>query len=241
MRRWLHPSPAARQRAFDGEFAVQVDLQQLKDEIVPIAEVHGIELVALEWALGPGRGVLRVFIDRRGGDPRTPPEAREAGATADLCAAVSRDVSAALDEKDLIPYAYDLEVSSPGFERPVQKREDYDRFVGLKVKVRTRVPVQGKGTFEGTLRGTTDDPRGGFIVKLDVHGKEMELPSREIARSRLAEIKEPPRTKPGKGPKKPRSPRADAPANAAGSERADDGTNETTSPTRTTPASTVER
>lgn len=240
MRRWLHPSPAARQRAFDGEFAVQVDLQQLKDEIVPIAEVHGVELVALEWALGPGRGILRLFIDRHGGDPRTPPESREAGATADLCAAVSRDVGAALDTKDLIHWPYDLEVSSPGFERPVQKREDYDRFAGLKVKVRTRVPVQGKGTFEGTLRGTTDDPQGGFVVKLEVHGKEMELPSREIARSRLAEIKEPPRAKPGKGPKKPKAAPAET-AHHTESERADDGTNETTTPTRTTPAPTVER
>ena len=240
MRRWLHPSPAARRRAFDGEFAVQVDLQQLKDEIVPIAEVHGVELVALEWALGPGRGILRLFIDRHGGDPRTPPESREAGATADLCASVSRDVGAALDTKDLIHWPYDLEVSSPGFERPVQKREDYDRFAGLKVKVRTRVPVQGKGTFEGTLRGTADDPKGGFVVKLEVHGKEMELPSREIARSRLAEIKEPPRAKPGKGPKKPKAARAETAQSIEG-ERADDGTNETTTPERTTPAPTVER
>ena len=108
---------------------MKVDTQQLKAEIEPLAAVHGVELVALEWLQGPGRGVLRLYIDRPGTDPRVDAE-QGSGATADVCARLSRDVSAALDKFDEeIPTAYDLEVSSPGFERPVQKREDFERLL----------------------------------------------------------------------------------------------------------------
>ncbi len=56
--------------------AVKVDTQRLKTEIEPLAVAHGVELVALEWLQGPGRGVLRLYIDRPGGDPRTAAEER---------------------------------------------------------------------------------------------------------------------------------------------------------------------
>lgn len=214
--------------------ALKVDTQQLKTEIEPLAVAHGVELVALEWLQGPGRGVLRIYIDRPGADPRTPPEERGSGATADICARLSRDVGAVLDklDEDAFPMPYDLEVSSPGFERPVQKREDFDRFKGLAAVIKARRPVGGRGTFEGVLDGTRDLADGGFSVALTVDAAPVEILASNIARANLAEIKAPKPAKPGKGPRKNRPPtgaeaqrtedhdvRSDAPVSAARDER----------------------
>lgn len=182
---------------------MRVDVEQLRGEIGPLAEQNGAELVALEWLQGPGRGVLRLYIDRPGGDPRTAHDESRPGATADLCAAVSHAVSAMLDAADTIEGAYDLEVSSPGFERPVQKREDFDRFAGLAVKIRTRGPLDGRTSFEGPLVGTSD-AEDGYAVRVSVGGSEVAIPRRLVSRARLLEIKQPRPAKPGKGPKAPR-------------------------------------
>lgn len=177
-----------------------VEIERVRTEIAGLCEVHGVELVALEWLQGPGRGVLRVYIDRPNGDPRVVDPAR--GITADVCVAVSRDVGAALDaDESLVTGAYDLEVSSPGFERPVQKREDFERFAGLEIHVKLRERVGSRGAFDGVLRGTADAPEG-YIVKVETGGQVWELPSKKITRAKLAEIKAPKPTKPGKGPSK---------------------------------------
>lgn len=168
---------------------------------------HGVELVAIEWLQGNGRGILRLYIDAPGGDPRVKPDlSRPQGATADVCVAVSHEVSAYLDkDEDRIAIAYDLEVSSPGFERPVQQRGDFERFAGLVIGVKTRAAHAGKMSFLGTLEGT-DDTAEPFAVKVRVKtgaGEEVvSIPYALISRARLAEIKAPTPKKPGKGPSK---------------------------------------
>jgi ribosome maturation factor RimP len=201
---------------------VRVDVEQLRGEIEPIAARHGVELVALEWLQGPGRGVLRLYIDRPGGDPRVKPDESHPGTTADECAAVSHAVSGLLDDDDRIEVAYDLEVSSPGFERPVQTRQDFDRFAGLVVKIRTRGPLEGKTSFEGPLLGTSDD-KDGYTVRVSVGGREVAIPRRQVSRARLLEIKAPKPVKPGKGPKAPRPAKKDGVAKAAGDESPEAG------------------
>ncbi len=181
---------------------MRFDLQQLQTEILPLADVHGVEVVAIEWLQGPGRGVLRVYIDRPGRDPAATVGPGVEGATADVCARFSRDVSAALDALDVIPAAYDLEVSSPGFERPVQKRADFERFSGRVARVRTRSAVMGRLSFVGALRGTIDLPDGDFAVRIAVDATDVEVPARVISRAHLVEIKTPRAAKPGKGPGK---------------------------------------
>lgn len=180
---------------------MRFEARPLREALSPLVAVHGVELVALEWLQGPGRGVLRVYIDRPGGDPRTAAEQREAGMTADICASVSRDLSARLDDLDPFDVPYDLEVSSPGFERPVQRREDFDRFVGLVLKFKTRVPVAGRGSFEGSIAGTVDRPDGGFAVRVVVDGREALFDARDIPRAKLAEITAPKPARPGRGPR----------------------------------------
>lgn len=182
---------------------MRIDLQPIQREILPLCEVHGVELVAIEWLLGPGRGILRIYIDRPGGDPRTPPDESRPGATADVCAHVSRDISAVLDELDVIDGAYDLEVGSPGFERPVQKRADFERFVGLRAKVMTRVAVEGQRNFDGVLAGVRGEDPEKYRVVLALGAKgEVEVPREQITRARLVEIKAEKPPKPGKGASK---------------------------------------
>jgi ribosome maturation factor RimP len=176
------------------------DLNQIEREIAPLLEVHGVELVALEWFQGPGHGILRITVDRPGGDPRVQDPALSVGL--EELTNVTRDVSSAMDALDLIASAYTLEIGSPGPERPVQKQADFDRFAGFAAKLDAREPGGGKSTFKGVLRGTTELPGGSFAVKLEVAGKVFELPAARVSRARLLEIKAPPKDKPGKGPSK---------------------------------------
>lgn len=184
---------------------MRIDVQLIHEKLQGIAAALVAEVVAVEWLVGPGRGVLRVYIDRPGGDPRTAQDPARVGATADLCAAVSRAASPLLDELDLIEVPYDLEVSSPGLERPVQLRADFDRFAGLMIKVKTRAPLDGRASWEGTLRGTVDRD-GDWAVRVQLGEETAEVPRRMISRARLAEVKTPRPPKPGKGPRAPKAP-----------------------------------
>ncbi|MBN2231874.1 MAG: ribosome maturation factor RimP [Deltaproteobacteria bacterium] len=105
----------------------------------PLIESLGFELVDCEYAGAGGRGVLRFYIDKPG------------GVTIDDCAAVSRQLGALLDVDDVVPSRYFLEVSSPGLERPVRKPRDFERFIGRRLRIRTRQPVDGRCRFAGEL------------------------------------------------------------------------------------------
>jgi ribosome maturation factor RimP len=102
---------------------------------------EGLELVDLEYRREGRRWVLRLFIDKEG------------GVTVENCATVSRELGDILDAKDAIPEAYVLEVSSPGLNRRVRKREDFSRFVGRKVEVRLTALRDGRRKMVGTILG----------------------------------------------------------------------------------------
>jgi ribosome maturation factor RimP len=102
---------------------------------------EGLELVDLEYRREGRRWVLRLFIDKEG------------GVTVEDCATVSRELGDILDAKDAVPEAYVLEVSSPGLNRRVRKREDFSRFAGRKVEVRLTAPQQGRRKIVGHILG----------------------------------------------------------------------------------------
>ena len=134
----------------------------------PAVRALGFELVDTEFA-GTGRqAVLRIYIDS--------PE----GVTVDDCAAVSHQVSAILDVEDPIPGHYMLEVSSPGLDRPLVKREDFQRFAGEIVKIRTSRAVLGRRNFTGRLAGIDGD-----IVILEMDKESFDLPLGDIEKARL--------------------------------------------------------
>ena len=111
----------------------------LEPVVRPVVEATGLELVDLSFRREGGRRILRVTIDREG------------GVDLDTISETSQRISRRLDVEGFDPGPYNLEVSSPGLERPLRAAADFSRRVGEKVKVRTSVPVEGSRTHVGTL------------------------------------------------------------------------------------------
>lgn len=125
--------------------------QRVRELIEPSVERLGFDLVAVEW-LGDARGpILRVSID----NPN--------GVAAKDCAEVSRYISPVLDEADPIEAAYTLEVSSPGIERPVQRLDDFERFVGLRARLKLE-EGHPRRRYTGVLKGIEGDE---VLVEVD--------------------------------------------------------------------------
>jgi ribosome maturation factor RimP len=135
-----------------------------------VAEPMGIEIVEVELK-GAGKArLLRIFIDR--------PE----GVTHADCEFISDQVGAVLDAEDVIPgEGYHLEVSSPGVERKLVKPRDFERFVGSKIKVALRTPVDGRGRWEGTLKSFSD----GVLVLDRGNGEEMQFTLDQVRQANL--------------------------------------------------------
>ncbi len=128
----------------------------------------GYELVGIEYRRGADSGLLRIYIDQ------------DAGILLDDCVKVSRQVSAMLDVEDPLKEAYQLEVSSPGVDRPLFVKEHFDRFAGSKVRVKLRMKLDGRKRFEGVLHGTKDED-----VVLEMDGEMKYLPLDLIDSARL--------------------------------------------------------
>ena len=109
--------------------------------------------------------MLRVFLDKPGaasGDPL-------AGVTHGDCANFSREFGTILDVEDAMPGSYTLEVSSPGLDRKLTKAADFERFIGSRMKVMTRQPVNNNRHFEGRLESFRD---GRLTLDLSVASKK---------------------------------------------------------------------
>ena len=121
-------------------------------ELEPHLVEQGFELVELEIAGQGGRGVLRLYVDR------------PSGVTIGDCVAVSQLLNPILDAAEFISESYVLEVSSPGTDRPVRKPEDFRRFAGERIVLKSALPVNGRKKFNGVLRGLVD---GAVSVECD--------------------------------------------------------------------------
>lgn len=119
--------------------------------VEPVVHGHGAEVVDLELKPGRGGWILRVFVEKKGAAVQAL-STREAAVSLELCANVSRDLSPALDVVDLIACAYQLEVSSPGVERPLREERDFIRFKGHKAKLKRRADAGGGPGDAGTGR-----------------------------------------------------------------------------------------
>jgi ribosome maturation factor RimP len=134
----------------------------------PLVEDLGYEFVGLEHRSNPKSPSLVIYIDRPG------------GIAVEDCARVSREVAALLDVEDPIPGRYDLEVSSPGLDRPLFTLEQFKRFSGEVAQVSLFAPLDGRRKFKGAILGIQDGK-----VRLDQDGTEVELDMGNIARARL--------------------------------------------------------
>ncbi len=143
--------------------------RELEALLAPTVQAHGCEIWGIEYhPTGRGRSTLKVFIDSSD------------GITIDDCERVSSQIGALLDVEDRIFGSYRLEVSSPGLDRTLFRREQYLASVGEQVDVRLALPFDGRRHFKGQLAGVEDDD-----VVVRAGEDEYLLPFQHIQRTRI--------------------------------------------------------
>ncbi len=147
---------------------MQQNLTRLWQLLEPIVTGMGYELVEIEYNPSSRHGLLRLYIDH------------EDGIQLDDCTDVSNQVSALLDVEDPIPGHYNLEVSSPGLDRPLRSITDFERFTGEIVKLKTAIAIDGRRNYKGRLRGVDGDE-----VQIECDGQQFYLPLASIEKARL--------------------------------------------------------
>jgi ribosome maturation factor RimP len=172
-----------------------LDRTRLDAVVGPVVRAHGGEVVDTEWKQEPGGWVLRVFVEKLG-SAASGASTESSAVSLELCAGVARDLSPALDVADFIPHRYNLEVSSPGVERPLRDARDYARFAGQKAKLKLRDPVDGQKVLVGVLEAAPDGAAGQVAVR---EGSRLRVvPLDQITSGRLV-FEFGPAPKPGKG------------------------------------------
>jgi ribosome maturation factor RimP len=135
----------------------------------PAVEALGFDLVRLSFGAG-GKATLQIMAERPDGSQ----------GTIDDYAAISRAVSAVLDEKDPIAGAYMLEVSSPGIDRPLTRARDFARWAGFEARLETKGELAGRTRFHGQILKLDGD-----AVLLREEAGEVSLPLAALKRARL--------------------------------------------------------
>lgn len=143
--------------------------------VTPIVTELQLELVDVEFKKEGKNWFLRVYIDT------------ENGVDIEDCGTVSERLSELLDEKDPIPQAYFLEVSSPGAERPLKKATDIEKAVGKNIHVTLYEPIQGEKAFEGKL-ASFDGNELILQTKQKTRVIEVVIPYEKVASARLAVV-----------------------------------------------------
>ncbi len=142
-------------------------IQEFVESLLPSMD---LELIEIQYRQEGDGWVLRLFID--GPD----------GISVDHCAKVSREMSDFLDVEDLIPFAYHLEVSSPGLERKIRDVADFKRYAGKKARIKLRYPVDEQKVFVGLIGDVGDDE----VELLLEDGAQYRFAMEQIRKARLS-------------------------------------------------------
>ena len=151
-------------------------LEQIRAIAERVAASHGLEIWDIQSRRETGGHVVRVFIDRPG-----PSATPDDSVSVEDCEQVNREIGTILDVEDPLPFAYTLEVSSPGLDRPLRNVDDYRRFAGRLAKVVVSEAVDNQKAFEGRLKGVD----GSDVLLEAPNGRLHKLPMRLITRGRL--------------------------------------------------------
>lgn len=147
----------------------EVSLEKVEAVSSPIIQNLGYRLVDVELASEQGRVVLRLFIDKDGGS-----------VTIGDCTLVSHAVEDAIDAEGALTMRYVLEVSSPGLDRPLKTENDFQRYSGREIRLKTREPVEGRMNYRGLLEKFENGK-----VHMTVDNMKFEIPFGQIAKARL--------------------------------------------------------
>ena len=147
------------------------EANELIDEIwnlvEPVITAHGLEILEIEYRREPAGWVLRIFLDA------------ERGISVEDCAEISRIAGDLLDMADLIQTSYNLEISSPGIDRPLRKLEHFQKQLGNIIEIRTISPIQDRRNFKGKLKQADSE---GIIIECEARSYLLPLPLIERAR-----------------------------------------------------------
>lgn len=144
-------------------------IERLISIIEPTIDAMGYELVRVQIQ-GSRRQTLQVMADRKDG----------AAMTVDDCSDISHAVSAVLDVEDPISGAYNLEISSPGIDRPLTRAKDFTNWAGFDCKVEAKGLEEGRKRFSGQLLGMEESD-----VLLRIDGEDVRIPLDAISKAKL--------------------------------------------------------
>ena len=181
-----------------GFMALQMD--EIRALAERVAASHHLEVVDLEFGGGGKSRALRVFVEKDAAERKRLAERAEAGEVEDLpkgvpvellsgvthedCAVFATDFGTLLDVEDVVPGSeYTLEVSSPGLERSLKKAEEFERFAGSLVKVKTFTPVNNNRVWTGRLTGFADG-----ILRIDLAAVKQKGKAKKAAVADVMEI-----------------------------------------------------
>ena len=142
-------------------------LNRVRELIQPLLAGRGAELVELSAHPAGGRLILRCLVDT----------AR--GITLDELSGLNRSIGAVLDEHDVIPDRYLLEVSSPGLDRPLKTATDFERVIGRRVRVMSTVPIVAQQEHRGEVLNAGEEA---VVLRLD-SGDKLQIPLSQIMRA----------------------------------------------------------
>ncbi len=144
------------------------DQTHLWELFEPVVTGMGFDLIEIEHFPNPKHGVLRLYIDKEG------------GVNVDDCSSVSRQISALIDVEEPINGKFNLEISSPGADRPLRRLKDFQRFTGSLVKLKTVMPFEGQRNFKGRLLQADEE-----MVTIETDTEEVGIPFNALEKARV--------------------------------------------------------
>jgi len=158
---------------FGGHRVSSVNKQKVVDHVTtltePLCVSEGLELIHVEFQREPGGKILRLYLDKAG------------GISLNDCIDVSRQLGDILEANLVEIGPYRLEVTSPGLDRPLVKQNDFEKFKGHRVKIRTIRPIRGQKNFTGVLLGIS-----GEQIHLQIDNQRTTISYQDVSRARLA-------------------------------------------------------
>ena len=151
---------------------VKEKIRQLAE---PVIASEGMDLIHVECIKMHTRCIIRLFLDK------------ETGVTLADCTNISNQLGDLFDIREVIKGAYTLEVSSPGFDRPLSRDQDFVKYKNSKVNIKTSVKIEGIKNFHGILLGCIEEADQKLVL-IDIAGKIHRIPKQDIAKANLADV-----------------------------------------------------
>lgn len=140
-------------------------IEKVRPFIEPIIEEEHLKLYDVLWVNEQGKNILRVMI-----------ESPHGSVTVDDCTRVSHAIEDLIEVKGVIGKKYNLEVSTPGLDRPLRTKEHFMTAVGSVISLKTKVPLDGRRNYKGELKEVTDS-----LIRIIVDGQEFKIPLNQVS------------------------------------------------------------